>query len=302
MPKADAKGERARVSQADAMDKQTIVVINDEREVRTLIELALARAGRSIVAFGDGQQAIDFLGGSESAVDLVVSDVAMEGFDAHRLLRHLRASQATAVTPVIFLTPHDVDDEREPADIEGLVERLATPFEVAALRERADALLARPRQAATMRDPETGFHTRERFEAVLAAALEDAPPDTSVAVSVALIDGDDRDGTIARVARVVSSHLRAGDSAGRLTQHSFATLHPRCGAQGAAAIATRILEAVKTDAGCARITLSLGVAVAGEPRTADPGDLIEAARSAAGTSPDQDRPSIVVRTLEGSAG
>src|SRR5690348_48235 len=98
--------------------RETVVIVDDDREIRTLMELALSKPGRTLVGFGDGQAALDFLA-SADAVDLVVSDVLMEGFDGHRLLRHLRANARTAATPVIFVTAAEAALER----IGGLGER-----------------------------------------------------------------------------------------------------------------------------------------------------------------------------------
>ena len=274
-----------------------VVVIDDDREVRTLIELALARSGRTIVGFADGQEALDFLRANGGEVDLVLSDVVMEGFDAHRLMRHLRAQQATAATPVIFLTPYGRDDERAPAADDAFVERLATPFEVGRLREQAEAAMARPRAHAPARDPDTGFHTKARFEALLEEALRSAPADSSLAVTAGIVAGPAGEELLACIARVVGAQLRTGDAAGRWAERVLVLVHPRCGAEGANAIATRIAAALRSDPACAGTELKLGIAIAAEPGAASADDLIRAAQEASrSATPDGPLP-IIVRTV-----
>ena len=273
-----------------------IVVIDDDREVRTLIELALARTGRSVVGYGDGPEAIDFLKRCGPDVELVVSDVVMEGFDAHRLIRHLRSQSATASTPVIFLTPYGEHDARGPSADDPAVQRLPTPFEVEQLRAMVEAAIARPRPQAAARDGATGFHTRDRFFALVDETLATSPPEASVALIVGTLGDEVSDETLSGIARVVASQLRAGDSAGRLSRNTFGVIHPRCGADGASAIGARIARAVRSDAACRNASLTLGIAVAVEPAAATAATLVAAAAAAAHES--NGAAAIGVRTIE----
>jgi two-component system, cell cycle response regulator len=260
--------------------KETVVVVDDDREIRTVIEIALKKPGRTIVGFGDGQEALEFLARSDD-VDLVVSDVAMEGFDGHRLLRHLRSNARTASTSVIFVTAADGAETRFDVVGERAVEHLRKPFDVAELRSRADGAIQRRENSATPRDPETGLHTRAHFESLLATALRDAPSDGS---PLALMFGDleslDGGAALPRVATIIGMHLRATDFAARVGANAFATVHPSCDASGATVIAQRILRAVSGDPQCAGVSIRLGLAVTATPRETQPEALVAAADEA----------------------
>jgi diguanylate cyclase (GGDEF)-like protein len=277
--------------------KQTVVIVDDDREIRTVIELALAKTGRTVVGFGDGQEALDFLERADG-VDLVVSDVAMEGFDGHRLLRHLRASVRTAATPVIFVTAGDGAEQRIGAVDERGVDHLRKPFEIAELRALAESAMARRAAAGPPRDPETGLHTPAHFETLVSAVLSDAPKDAQpVVVMIGALDGTGSGAALRRVAEIIAMHLRTTDSAARLGERAFATLHPGCDAAGATIIAERILGAVSADATCAGATLRLGLAVAGSPRDTTSKALLAAADEALRAKRTTDNSRVSLRTV-----
>jgi len=277
---------------------QTIVVIDDDRGLRTVIELALARTGREIIGFGDGQAALDFLQQAER-VDLVISDVAMEGFDGHRLLRHLRGQPATAATHVIFLTASDDIGDRIGGVADKAVERIRAPFDIDELRARVDGALGRVPAAAAVRDAATGLHTRRAFEVLLAEALGATTDEAPVAVIVGLLNGDAA--AFPRVAHVVALQLRASDVAARVDDRSFAALHTHCDERRASAIAERVIASVRADPQCAACDLSVGVAVTADPQAAGAADLIGAAHAAARAQAEAPEATIAVRTLRKDA-
>lgn len=277
--------------------KQTIVIVDDDREIRTLMELALAKPGRSVIGFGDGQEALEFLERTDG-VDLVVSDVVMEGFDGHRLLRHLRANARTAATSVIFVTAADPVDDRIGGIGDRAVEHLRKPFEIDALRALADSAISSGKRVVPPRDPATGLHVRRHFEDLVAAALSDAaangPP---LALMAGDLQSSDPDAALLRVAEIISMHLRATDCAGRIGDRAFATLHPACDAAGATAIAQRIIDAVSSDPRCSGATITLGLAIAAAPRDTSSGALLDAANEALRDAKSAGSTSMSLRTL-----
>src|SRR5580704_11655653 len=125
----------------DTAIEQTIVIIDDEDEIRTLMELALARPGRAIVGFADSSEALAYLR-EDRPVDAIISDVRMAGLDGYALVQRLQERAETAGTPVIFVSANDAADHQvSAAGVD--VEFLRKPFEIAELRARVDAVVAR---------------------------------------------------------------------------------------------------------------------------------------------------------------
>lgn len=117
-------------------EKMRILVAEDEQDLNRLLCRTLERAGYSVDACYDGEQALDYLLGAE--YDCLLLDVMMPKKDGHAVLRTVRA-QGSA-TPVIFLTARDsVCDRIEGLDL-GADDYLVKPFDF-------DELLARIRAA-----------------------------------------------------------------------------------------------------------------------------------------------------------
>jgi len=70
---------------------ETILVVEDEVAVRTLLQVTLERRGYSVVLAEDGQIAVSTIARSPSAIDLVLSDVVMPKMNGVELTSTLRA-------------------------------------------------------------------------------------------------------------------------------------------------------------------------------------------------------------------
>jgi len=68
-----------------------ILVVDDERQVRTLLRRKMEQCGHRVEEAGDGAEAIDKL--DESRFDLVISDILMPEKDGLELIMHLRSHQ-----------------------------------------------------------------------------------------------------------------------------------------------------------------------------------------------------------------
>ena len=92
----------------------TVLVIDDDADLRTIYAGALHRAGYAVVAAGSGEEGLALL--SSAQVGLVLCDVAMPGMSGYDVVRTLRAAAETATLPVLLIT----GSNDEQAVIEGL--------------------------------------------------------------------------------------------------------------------------------------------------------------------------------------
>jgi len=150
---------------------QTIVVIEDEEEVRALVDRILTEGGYHVVSTTDPLRTVDLV--REVQPDLLVTDISMPGMDGYALLRALQADPATARCPVVFLSGHRDFSERIRAFREGVVDYLTKPFTREVLLKKIervlDARLRRPDPSEPAAEaPDTG-------EAQDPAALSGAP-------------------------------------------------------------------------------------------------------------------------------
>src|SRR4029079_8604966 len=79
-----------------------ILAVDDEKNIRRLVEVNLVRAGYQVETACDGREALERV--SARRPDMVVLDVMMPFLDGFEVLRRLKADPATAEIPVIMLT------------------------------------------------------------------------------------------------------------------------------------------------------------------------------------------------------
>ena len=82
--------------------KQTIALIDDDRNILTSISIALEKEGFNVQTYLDGESAL--IGLSRTPPDLAIVDIKMPKMDGEELLKKLRKKTSL---PVIFLTSKD---------------------------------------------------------------------------------------------------------------------------------------------------------------------------------------------------
>ncbi|MET8145925.1 response regulator transcription factor [Sphaerisporangium sp. NPDC005288] len=124
---------------SDQTNKPRVLVVDDERNIRDLVGMALRFHGFEVVSAARGHEALEIA--RSGMPDLLVLDVMLPDLDGFELCRRLRAEGDDV--PVIFLTARDA-----PADtVHGLTlggdDYVTKPFSVEALVARARAVLRR---------------------------------------------------------------------------------------------------------------------------------------------------------------
>ena len=119
--------------------KSRIAVVDDDRYIREMLELGLAREGFSVRTAADGQQALALV--KEWEPEVIVLDVMMPKIDGFALLPMLRQiSQA----PILMLTAKGELSDKITGLSTGADDYLVKPFEFEELIARLSAALRRP--------------------------------------------------------------------------------------------------------------------------------------------------------------
>ena len=79
---------------------QTIVLVDDDRNILTSVSMALEAEGFTVRTYPDGDEALRGL--MQHGADLAVLDIKMPRLNGMELLQHLRQQPATQTMPVIF--------------------------------------------------------------------------------------------------------------------------------------------------------------------------------------------------------
>jgi DNA-binding response OmpR family regulator len=121
--------------------KPTILVADDEEDVRELITYRLTRSGYDVIDAVDGEDA--FRLASERVPDLMVLDVMMPRLDGYELTRRVRAEESLRSVPVILLTARSQETDVGRGFEVGADDYLKKPFNPDELVARVRAVLGR---------------------------------------------------------------------------------------------------------------------------------------------------------------
>jgi len=109
---------------------KTILIVDDETNVRLVLQTALASAGYAVIEAEDGQAALKRL--RDTPCSLILLDLKMPKMDGMELLRRLRSEGNTV--PVVMLTAHGSIHDAVDAMKLGAIDFLTKPITPDALR------------------------------------------------------------------------------------------------------------------------------------------------------------------------
>jgi two-component system OmpR family response regulator len=116
-----------------------VLVVDDEPNIRELVQVALKFHGCAVTTGATGRDALQLAGTCDP--DLIVLDVMLPDIDGFEVCRRLRASDNDV--PVIFLTARDTTSDTVTGLTLGGDDYITKPFSVEALVARVRAVLRR---------------------------------------------------------------------------------------------------------------------------------------------------------------
>jgi len=132
------------------MNKETILVVDDEEDILELVRYNLSREGYVIICAASGEDAFKIIGSER--IDLMVLDLMLPGINGLELTRRLRSAPETCGIPIVMLTA-----KGEEADIVaglelGADDYITKPFSPRVLTARVHSVLRRRIQPAVQED------------------------------------------------------------------------------------------------------------------------------------------------------
>ena len=141
--------------------KARILVVDDDPQICALLVRFLEADGFSVLAAGDGQQALEMV--LRDPPDLIILDVHMPRMNGLELCRRLKADDQTALIPVTMLTGYNDATERANGLEAGADDFLPKPFDFATLRTRIRAHLRIKRLTDQLERTETVIFSMARW-------------------------------------------------------------------------------------------------------------------------------------------
>ena len=123
---------------ADGTDKPTILVVDDNNDIRQY-ERTLLEAKYFVLEARNGEEGFEIA--KKEIPDLVICDVMMPVMDGMEFCAKMKATVATSHIPVVMLTAKNLDEQRTEGYAQGADSYITKPFHSAVLLARIDNLL-----------------------------------------------------------------------------------------------------------------------------------------------------------------
>ncbi|TFV96933.1 response regulator transcription factor [Leifsonia flava] len=162
-------------------ERRVAVIIEDDADIRSLLESVFAQAGFETITAATGLDGIEAVRAHEPVVTTL--DIGLPGIDGFETARRIRA---VSDTYLVMLTARSDEIDTLQGLEAGADDYVTKPFRPRELRARVEAMLRRPRvthagssdTAATAAAPSGAMHTPDAAHAAPAApaAVADAAP------------------------------------------------------------------------------------------------------------------------------
>ena len=119
------------------MNKQKILTVDDNEEIRNIIKILLESEGYDVIEASDGETALELV---DDSIDLIILDIMMPGKSGLDVCKIIREKYQM---PILFLTAKGTDSDKSLGLLIGGDDYLAKPFSPAELTARVKSLLRR---------------------------------------------------------------------------------------------------------------------------------------------------------------
>ena len=115
-----------------------ILIVEDEKDIRELLEHYLKKEGYEVQSAKDGQAGLEKA--SKEKLDLIILDLMLPQVDGLEICRRLRSQAATAALPIIMLTARTEETDRIVGLEMGADDYITKPFSPREVLARIKAL------------------------------------------------------------------------------------------------------------------------------------------------------------------
>ena len=119
---------------------KTILIVDDSSSLRTVVKMALARAGYDVDEASDGKEGLAVLE-KAGKVNLIVSDVNMTNMDGITFVTHVKKHPRHKFVPVIMLTTEGQDAKKQEGRAAGAKAWIVKPFNPPQLLDAVSKLI-----------------------------------------------------------------------------------------------------------------------------------------------------------------
>ena len=119
---------------------KTILIVDDSSSLRTVVRIALTRAGYEVLEAGDGVEGLKALD-KAAKVHLIVSDVNMPNMDGITFVTQVKQHARHRFAPVVMLTTEGEDEMKNRGRLAGAKAWMVKPFNPPQLLDAVSKLI-----------------------------------------------------------------------------------------------------------------------------------------------------------------
>lgn len=123
------------------MTQQTVLIVEDEKDIRDLLAYSLKREGFAVLESGNGDHALDLA--RDELPDIILLDLMLPGLDGLSVSKALQRDARTAAIPILILTAKGEEVDRIVGFELGAADYVVKPFSVREVMLRIRAILRR---------------------------------------------------------------------------------------------------------------------------------------------------------------
>jgi CheY-like chemotaxis protein len=123
-------------------EKKTVLVVDDDPEIRKLLSTSLGRLGFEVLQAADGRTAIKRL--DESRPTLLCVDLMLPESSGYDVCEHINKSTSLKGLPIVMISARTMPEDRAQAEELGVRVYLTKPFTQSALKKAVEEALENP--------------------------------------------------------------------------------------------------------------------------------------------------------------
>jgi len=126
------------------MIKETILIVEDEKDIVKMLDYNLKKEGYKVIVADDGEDALDLA--KSKSPDLILLDLMLPGLDGLEVCKELKNERKTRLIPVIMLTAKAQESDKVVGLELGADDYVTKPFSPRELVARIKAVLRRGKE------------------------------------------------------------------------------------------------------------------------------------------------------------
>lgn len=112
----------------EALNGKHVLLVEDNEINQLVAEHMLLKAGMKVVIANNGEEALEQLSAHNSGFDIILMDIQMPAMDGHTATQIIRATKAFSHIPIIAMTAHAFDSEKQRCIASGMNDHISKPI------------------------------------------------------------------------------------------------------------------------------------------------------------------------------